>query len=233
MSKRILSFGGGLQTTAMAILVAQGKLEIDEAVFADTGAEKPETYWYMENYIKQIMPITILPAENGGLKSYCEKYRIIPSVVDKWCTRIFKVERLDAYCGDAIQLIGFSTDEIKRSENQKLFGKQFPLIEMGISSTDCVHIIRDYGFPIPLKSSCYFCASQRMTEYNWLKIHHRDLFDDALRLEALLYERNPEYKDRTGLLCGKPLWKHAEGIQFEIPMLSEKEYSCWSGHCGH
>lgn len=231
--KKILSFGGGLQTTAMAILVVQGKLEIDEAVFADTGAEKPETYWYMEYYIKQLLDVRILPSENGGLKAYCEKYRIIPSVVDKWCTRIFKVERLNAYCGDAIQLIGFSTDEIRRSENPKLVGKQFPLIEMGISSSDCVRIIQDYGFPVPLKSSCYFCASQRMTEWNWLKIQHPDLFQDALRLESLLYERKPEYRERTGLLMGQPLWKHAEGVQYEIPMLSEEEYSCWSGHCGH
>ena len=50
MSKRVLSFGGGVQTTAMAILMAQGKITCDEVVFADTGAEKPETYWYMESY---------------------------------------------------------------------------------------------------------------------------------------------------------------------------------------
>lgn len=231
--KRILSFGGGLQTTALAIMVTKGELEIDEAVFADTGAEKPETYWYMDAYIKPMLDITILPSEDGGLKAYCEKYRIIPSVVDKWCTRIFKVERLNEYCGDAVQLIGFSSDEIRRSENPKLKGKQFPLIEMNISSADCVRIIQNYGFPVPLKSSCYFCPCQRMTEWNWLKIHHPDLFQDALRLENNLYEREPKYKQRTGLLMGQPLWKHASGIQREIPMLSEEEYSCWSGHCGH
>ncbi len=229
--KRILSFGGGLQTTAMAILVAQGKLQIDEAVFADTGAEKPETYRYMEIYIKGLLGIKILPVENGGLKAYCEKYRIVPSVVDRWCSRIFKVERMMKYADGAEQLIGFSTDEIRRSENPKLAGKIFPLIEMGISSTDCYHIIQDYGFPLPLKSSCYFCPFQRWTEWNWLKMYHRDLFEDALRLENLLYERKPEYRDRTGLFGGKPLWKYAEGQQFEFGF--PEEYSCWSGYCGH
>ena len=229
--KRILSFGGGLQTTALAIMVVKGELEVDEVVFADTGAEKPETYWYMENYIKPMIDITILPSENGGLKSYCEKYRIIPSVVDKWCTRIFKVERLQKYCGDAIQLIGFSSDEVRRSENPRLVGKEFPLIEHNISSADCHRIIQDYGFPIPVKSSCYFCPNQRLSEWNWLKIYHPDLIKDALRLESLLYERKPEYRERTGLYLGKPLWKWKEGIQGELPILSE--YSCWSGHCGH
>ncbi len=37
--KRILSFGGGLQTTAMAVMVAKGELQIDKAIFSDTGGE--------------------------------------------------------------------------------------------------------------------------------------------------------------------------------------------------
>ncbi len=69
--KRILSFGGGLQTTALAIMVAKGELEIDEAVFADTGCEKPETYWYIENYIKPLflklhIPFTVVQSKLGG-----------------------------------------------------------------------------------------------------------------------------------------------------------------------
>ncbi len=229
--KRILSFGGGLQTTAMAILVAQGKLLIDEAVFADTGCEKPETYWYIENYIKPLINLTILPVESGGLKAYCEKYRIVPSVVHRWCTRIFKIERIDKYVGGQGVMIGFSSDEIRRSENPKLEGDTFPLIEMGISSADCSRIISDYGWPVPIKSSCYFCPYQRWSEWNWLKAYHPDLFADALRLESLLYERKPEYKERTGLFGGRPLWKYAEGVQYEFGF--PEEYSCWSGHCSH
>lgn len=228
---KILSFGGGLQTTAMVVLMAQGKLDADLVIFADTGAEKPETYRYIDSYIKEMVDLTVLPVEDKGLIGYCEKYRIVPSVVNKWCTRIFKVERLDKYVDNQSMMIGFSTDEIKRSENPKLEGDTFPLIEMGISSADCSRIISDYGLPVPIKSSCYFCPFQRWSEWNWLKLHHKDLFEDALRLEGLLYERKPEYRDRTGLFGGKPLWKFAEGKQYEFGF--PEEYSCWSGHCGH
>ena len=71
--KRILSFGGGLQTTALAIMVAKGELEVDEVVFANTGAEKPETYWYMENYIKPILSIPFVEVKShlGTLYDYC------------------------------------------------------------------------------------------------------------------------------------------------------------------
>jgi 3'-phosphoadenosine 5'-phosphosulfate sulfotransferase (PAPS reductase)/FAD synthetase len=52
---RILSFGGGVQTTALAILVAQGKVKADAVVFADTGAERPGTYDYMNSYTKPLL----------------------------------------------------------------------------------------------------------------------------------------------------------------------------------
>jgi len=230
-TQRILSFGGGLQTTALIVLYKLGKLEIDRAIFADTGAEKPETYWYIDNYIKNVIDLEILPPRDNGLKAYCEKYRIIPSVVDKWCTRVFKGEHIDRYTNGADTMIGFSVDEIRRSQNPRLAGDTFPLIEMGLSNKDCVKIIQGYGWPTPLKSSCYFCCNQRGSEWNWLKKNHPDLFEGALRLENLLYERKPEYRERTGLLQGQPLWKHAEGIQSELAF--ENDYSCYSGRCGH
>lgn len=231
--EKVLSFGGGLQTTALVILIKRGELKVDAVVFSDTGCEKPVTYYYIEKYIKPMIDVVILPPENGGLKAYCEKYRIIPSVIDKWCTRIFKIERINQYCGDAIQLIGFSSDEIKRSENPKLLGKEFPLIERNISNKDCVSIIQDYGLPTPVKSSCYFCPCQGRVEWNWLKLNHPDLFHNALKLESALYEREPKYRGKTGLLMGKPLWKFAEGLQTEFPKLDEEQLSCYSGMCSH
>lgn len=229
---KILSFGGGLQTTALAIMVAKGELDIDEAVFADTGCEKPETYYYIDAYIKPILKnkLTILPPINGGLIGYCNKYRIIPSVVHRWCTRIFKIERIDKYVGNAQQLIGFSTDEVSRVDAIR-GNKTFPLIEMGISAKDCHYIISDYGYPTPLKSSCFFCPYQRWTEWNWLKTNHPELLKQAVSLEQQLYDRRPQDKEKTGLFGGKPLWKFAEGIQYEFGFV--EEYSCWSGYCSH
>ena len=67
---KILSFGAGIQTTAIAVLIKQGKITVDMAVFADTGGEKPETYWYIENYIKELfqsmnIPFVITKRESG------------------------------------------------------------------------------------------------------------------------------------------------------------------------
>jgi len=237
--KRILSFGGGLQTTAMAIMIASGKLEVDEIVFADTGAEKPETYWYIESYIKPLfeeiqIPFHIIPGVDPTAKvkrniiEHCYHYKAIPSVKMRWCTPQFKTRALELYAQDRIMLIGFSADETHRKQRDN---RLYPLIELNITSGDCRRIISDYGYPIPVKSSCFICPFQRWSEWNWLKGQHPELIDEALAMERRFYEKRPDLKETVGLFGGKPLWKWKQGIQMEMPILNE--YSCWSGHCGH
>lgn len=242
--KKILSFGGGLQTTALAILIVQGKLEVDEIVFADTGAEKPETYWYMENYISPMlteikMPFTVVrniqPSRCGGLYEYCWHTQNIPSIYQRHCTDHYKIRPIRKHIGkDGVELlIGFSLDESYRARkkgNQRE-GRRFPLIEKGMTADDCRNIIREYGFPLPIKSSCYFCQFQHPVEWNWLKTNHPDLFQKALALEARYHKRKPQHKNSFGLLRGTPLWKMKDGIQPEMFQLEER--ACWSGYCSH
>lgn len=246
---RILAFGGGLQTSAVAILVRQGRVPIDEAVFVDTGCEKPETYWYIEHYIRALFkeagkPFTIIPGTDarGYLYEKCLHYRNIPMYtgLSKWCTDKHKVVPLRRYArskgyrkGEYITLIGFSVDEAKRcdKDTHRAARSEFPLIQLGMSADDCRRVISDYGYPRPLKSSCYICPYQRWQEWNWLKAYHPELVEKALVLERAYHERRPDFKEIYGLFGGKPLWKFAEGRQAEFGF--PEEYSCYSGHCGH
>lgn len=233
---KVLSFGGGLQTTALSILAAKREVEVDMAIFADPGAEKPETYWYIEYYIKPLLkeahiPLEIILGECHGKRiyEYCWQHKIFPSIIKRWCTDKFKLTPIKKYLpDDAICMIGFSVDELKRANNPN---NKYPLIDLNISSADCVRIIQDYGWPIPVKSACFFCVYARWQEWNWLKIHHPELIEKAVALEARYYERRPEARESIGLFGGMPLWKYISGIQMEMPIL--EEYSCWSGHCGH
>jgi hypothetical protein len=54
MKKRFLSYGAGMQTFALLVMAEQGDISIDEVVFADTGAEHPETYEHIEKVAKPI-----------------------------------------------------------------------------------------------------------------------------------------------------------------------------------
>ncbi len=231
---RILSFGGGLQTTALAIMIAKGELEVDALVFADTGVEKPETYWYIENYIKPMLKVPFITVNShlGDLYTHCWDDKIIPSVIHRWCTDKFKVRPIEKYLKrKGIIYVGFSSDEVNRAEKPSRMIRQFPLIERGISAKDCARIISDYGWPVPLRSSCYICVFVPYLEWNWLKNNHPDLFEKALALEQRHYERYPHLRNSYGLLRGTPLWRMKEGLQPE--MLIGGERSCWSGYCSH
>jgi len=234
--KTVLSFGAGVQTTAMAILVAQGQIQVDEVAFADTYAEKPETYWYMDNYTKPLFESLDIPftTVKGDLIEYCKRYKIVPSVVYRWCSDKAKIRPMKKhYDKDTTTLlIGFSIDEAHRANrvNDGL-ERQFPLIELGIGYNDCEQIIRDYGWPRPLRSSCYFCPFQPWLEWNWLKREHPELIKKCLEMEELLYSRRPSDRYKTGVFGGKPLWRWVEGEQLEWQFPGE--YSCYSGDCGH
>lgn len=241
---KILSFGGGLQTTALAIMVAEGKLDIDMAVFADTGGEKPETYWYIDTYIKPLfqdlkIPLHIIRREKTAyyeptLYDFLWKIKDVPSVYQRRCTDHYKLRVIRKFTGrDVVMIVGFSLDEAYRARRRRPVWaiNEFPLIEREITANDCRQIIQQYGWTLPLKSSCYFCPFQHPTEWNWLKNNHPELFEKALALERNYHERKPEMRDYYGLLRGTPLRKLKDGLQPE--MFADVGDSCWSGHCGH
>lgn len=55
MKSAFLSYGGGVQTFCLLLLAEEGEIpRPDELVFADTGAEHPETYEHIEEVVKPI-----------------------------------------------------------------------------------------------------------------------------------------------------------------------------------
>ena len=47
---KIVSFWGGVQSTALAILAAQKKIEVDAFVFADTGFEQSIVFDFLNQH---------------------------------------------------------------------------------------------------------------------------------------------------------------------------------------
>lgn len=240
--KRIFSFGAGVQTTALVILIKQGKVpKVDAAVFADTGCEKPETYWYMDAYMQPLfkeigLPLDIVVSDSADktLYDYCWRIKEIPSPIGhRWCTDRYKIRPIQKKYGSTkvtSYAIGFSLDEANRVDKKRP-NKVYPLIEMGLTADDCRHLIKSEGYPLPLKSSCYFCPFQHPVEWNWLKLRRPELFDKALALEARFHEHRPHLRNDFGLLRGTPLWRLKDGIQPEMFQLEGE--SCWSGYCSH
>lgn len=108
--------------------------------------------------------------------------------------------------------IGFSTDEIGRVSGTTTKGlpwvvKTYPLIDLMVSRTECLRIVRDAGLPQPPKSSCWFCPFQGVDQWRDRKRNDPALFAKAVDLEVTLNTRRANLgRDRVGLAsAGVPL----------------------------
>jgi len=234
-----ISYGGGRNSTAMTILILTDDRFADlrdglRIVFADTGAEMPETICYVNyfsNWLKREHDITIETVSAGNLIEYCEKHRMVPSRMYRWCTRIFKVQPLEAFAkknGCTLSLIGFDAGEAHRSESNNFAHKanrRFPLIEANIDLAGCIKIIQDAGLEVPKKSGCWCCPFARKAHFEDLRTYKPDLWERALALEE-----NADCFQQKIYLKDKPLreWLQNPGLELDEPcavceLMNEKE----------
>jgi len=194
MNSAILSFGAGVNSTALAILLINGGWK-GEIVFSDTGCEWPDTYCFMTYFENewlrprgfQIVGLKGMPWHRKGkhleimgcsLIEYCEAAHVIPLAAMRWCTSEWKVRPLQRYQDGQTTMLGIAADEAHRQGDAIR-----PLVEWGIGRQDCVDIIAAEGLPIPRKSGCYICTFQGNTQWRELWERHPKLFDRAMRLE--------------------------------------------------
>lgn len=196
--KTYLSYGVGVNSTAMLILLANEGEEF-ESIYVDHGCDWPETRDYVK-MISQKYPITILKPNVEGfdnLYEYCWYHRMVPLFSRRFCTSKFKVRVIQKYVETpCFQYIGFAADEAHRAKTTAFKGSEnrFPLIERGIDRKGCVEIIKNAALSVPIKSGCYFCIFQRVGEWRKLRREHPDLFCKAQQLE----QRNVEYRLSQG-----------------------------------
>jgi len=95
----ILNYGAGVNSTALLVLIANGLVEGVApfsviALFADTGAERPETYAYIpviKDYCAQKGIKFETVKSNYTLVQYVYKSGILPSRSMRWCTNLLKI----------------------------------------------------------------------------------------------------------------------------------------------
>jgi hypothetical protein len=209
MSKTMVAYGAGTNSTAMIILCAKLGIQIDFILFADTGAEKPHTYNYVKLFsewcVKNGLP-AIITIKKGDetLEQECLRHKSLPSIVygRKSCSDKYKIQPIDKFLRLntdtkelVTKLIGFDSNEINRIEKSKLylskkFIVRFPLQEYGFTRKDCIKIIIDSGLCLPGKSSCYFCPSSKKSEILALKENYHELLERAIALEENANLRN-------------------------------------------
>lgn len=200
----VWSYGGGTQTIAMAILIAQGKLPTpDKIVFADTGDESTETWEWMYERVQPLLARTIyrsieiathawatvddyalngdllVPAytQNGKLPTYCSsewKTYVIHRYLRSW-----GVKQCDMW-------MGMSTDELSRLKASKVkwITKKYPLcLGYGVcmNRMECTKLVEDtFGMKAP-KSACWKCPHRTDPQWQHMKVFYPQDFAKAVK----------------------------------------------------
>lgn len=243
-----VSFGAGVNTVALAVLIESGEIEElkkyknAEYVFADTHAEHPRTYEYLNDVFKPWLAKkgkTLHVVSKGDLINDCVSKRWIPMIRYRICTVQYKIRPIRRFLKNknvkhAIALLGITIDEYQRMKDSdvKWIENKYPLVDLEITRKDCYEIIKKEGLPIPKKSGCYCCPFQPIAEFYRLKRSHPALFERVLEMEENARAKNPKLT-----LKKTPLKSIKEQLSIDVFLQDEEEKMntistfCDSGHC--
>lgn len=266
MTLTVISYGGGVQSTAMLVLATQGKLgyDVDAALFSNVGddSEHPATLEYVRNVsmpraAEAGIPVHEIKKVNreGVHETLVERLtkvdgNSIPiparmeggAPTNRACTADWKIsvvakwlKQNGATAQDPANVcIGISTDEIQRVNPNTAPAHErivYPLIELEYDRSACAQIIADAGWPVPPKSSCYFCPFHRPSVWSEMRRDEPELFFKSVDLERQLIEKRRKIGKEPVYLTrfGKPLDEAVDEAQDMLP-LGEWD-ACDSGHC--
>lgn len=190
-----ISWGAGVNSTAIIALHRLGILEGQpEIVFADTGAELPETYQYITE-ISEILredgwEITTLHplwlpwlyrkrSVGRELYDFLWDTKTIPLAKWRICTGEYKIKPLRRYGQGRKKMLGICANELKRMRDDP--GAVYPLRDY--TRDDCINLIGAAGLPRPHKTGCYFCPFQPKAQWLALFDLHPELWNKVIELE--------------------------------------------------
>lgn len=188
-----MGLGAGVNSTALLHVLIDRSYPLDEVIFADTGAEKSETYEYIAKWIEPYLqekgiPYTEVRQIRRTLTERCISSHVIPDKRYRWSTRDFKIRPIEKHIRPKAPVhmyLGIAFDEIHRMKPspRKYITNSWPLIDLKITREECERIIRAKGWPVPVKSGCWFCPFQSQKDWAWLLKNHPYQYEMAIFLE--------------------------------------------------
>jgi len=219
--KNYLSFGGGVNSVAMYLLLMDQGMKPGEpdkgfeAVFVDHGTDWPETYEYVEMF-KSKYPLTVLKPDVGtvegkrfdNLYNYNYFKGLTPSIQYRSCTSKFKRVPINKYVlKPCFMMVGIDFGESHRASIslEKGIEKRYPLIEATTDRDGCKKLIKKHGLPVPPNSGCFICPFQKKAQWVELRKTHPKLFCKAEKLENKSRDRMKAKGQQLFYIKNKPL----------------------------
>lgn len=222
--KHILSFGAGLNSSTMLILMQERGDPLDLVIFADTGEESSETYEALDYYRKKsLAEFVTVKSPHGNLYDYYYNKGKTPSRMIRDCTDKFKISPMRHYIRERwgreerfTFYIGIDYGESHRMSDSdvKYIDQKYPLVDAKMNREDCQQFLKDRGLLIPPKSGCMLCVFNKKQTWLDMKRDNPELFARAVALE----QKNLVYPKSASLLWRIPL------IDIDKPKSKFKEF---------
>lgn len=219
MRTQVLSYGGGVNTAAMVVLVGEGKLpRPDFIVMADTGREAAATWDYLteviQPYLQQVgLSVQIAPHSLATVDLYSGNGDLLlPVFTDsgavsafcsvEWKRRVIRRWLRSQGVLECDVWIGFCLDEIGRVKPSDVLwaANVYPLLDLMLTRRDCLSIVERAGLPKPPKSACWMCSHRSNEEWRYLRDEYPDDFQQAIELEKEVRARDAGF------------WLHADRV---------------------
>lgn len=154
--RNLIWFSCGAASTMTAKIVLS---ENPDAVLAycDTGGEHPDNKRFMQDVEKwlNVQVVVLKSKEYSDHFDVFEKTRWINGVNGARCTvELKKRLRFEFQQADDVQYFGYTVEEKHRADRFREaypeVNSRFPLIEKGITKSDCVGLLSKHGIDIPM-----------------------------------------------------------------------------------
>lgn len=205
--KIIWSFGGGVQSIAILVLIAQGKLPRPElTIMANTGRERSSTWRYFTQYAEPIFEELELPFEVAGhelakvdlyghngdllLPAFTQTGKLPTFCSDEWKKLVVRRKLRSLGYGPkkpVLMWLGMSLDEIDRlkESDKKWVKNHWPLVfDVKTRRHECELLITSCGLPIPPKSACWICPNLNNSEWQEIRLNDPQDFQNAILVDA-------------------------------------------------
>jgi len=223
---KYVSVSGGADSTACALLLWERGIDFD-MVFADTGAELPETYFMLPRLARKINKQIHVVSKGSFFQHLVNFGFMLPSFNARYCTRILKQEAMDTYFksvnAETIS-VGIRADEPRRAHIKPRYEGQvfdYPLVDAGVTKDGVYELCRKHDLLSPVYEwrtnvSCFCCFFQRKSDWLGLLKHHPSLYAIAEEWE----------RQSMAVTPNKYTWNGSYSLE-ELKKADEKQIKMW------
>lgn len=244
----VWSYGGGTQSIAIAVLVAQGKLpRPDMIVIADTSRETQETWKYTDAYVRpllaplgltiEIAPHSLATVDLYSLKSgdillpvYIPNGKLPSFCSGEWKRNVVRRYLRQRGVKSCTTWLGISVDENDRMTNSglKWLKHAYPLCyDMRMDRWQCRSLVERAGLPTPPRSACWMCPNRRNDEWQHIKDNYPNEWEMACDMDDKI-RRHDEKHEVYLHLSRVPLRNADLTVPIDIlPLLDCMGGICW------